>query len=76
MTQVFRVERRAGGIAHLVVDHSARKLNVLALCSALNSLTMDAGTDRGRASTNVFESSKTPASCTAENSAPRSRGGS
>ena len=29
MTQVFRVERRAGGIAHLVVDHPARKLNVL-----------------------------------------------
>ena len=29
MTKVFRVERRAGGIAHLVVDHPARKLNVL-----------------------------------------------
>ena len=29
MTQVFRVERRPGGIAHLVVDHPARKLNVL-----------------------------------------------
>ena len=29
MTQVFRVERRAGGIAHLVVDHPARKINVL-----------------------------------------------
>jgi len=28
-SQVFRVERRAGGIAHLVVDHPARKLNVL-----------------------------------------------
>ena len=29
MMGVFRVERRAGGIAHLVVDHPARKLNVL-----------------------------------------------
>jgi len=27
--QVFRVERRDGGLAHLVVDHPARKLNVL-----------------------------------------------
>ena len=29
VTQVFRVERRDGGLAHLVVDHPARKLNVL-----------------------------------------------
>ena len=29
MMQVFRVERRDGGLAHLVVDHPARKLNVL-----------------------------------------------
>ncbi|MEQ1832367.1 MAG: enoyl-CoA hydratase-related protein, partial [Candidatus Eisenbacteria bacterium] len=29
MMPVFRVERRDGGIAHLVVDHPARKLNVL-----------------------------------------------
>ena len=29
MMQVFRVERREGGIARLVVDHPARKLNVL-----------------------------------------------
>ena len=27
--QVFRVERRDGGLSHLVVDHPARKLNVL-----------------------------------------------
>ncbi|MCE9626741.1 MAG: enoyl-CoA hydratase/isomerase family protein, partial [Candidatus Eisenbacteria bacterium] len=31
MTPIFRVERRDGGIAHLVMDHSARKLNVLDL---------------------------------------------
>ena len=29
MMQVFRVERRDGGLAHLVMDHPARKLNVL-----------------------------------------------
>ena len=29
MITVFRVERREGGIAHLVIDHPARKLNVL-----------------------------------------------
>ncbi len=29
MMNVFRVERRDGGLAHLVVDHPARKLNVL-----------------------------------------------
>src|SRR5262249_60782133 len=28
-SHVFRVERRSGGLAHLVVDHPARKLNVL-----------------------------------------------
>lgn len=31
MMPIFRVERRDGGIAHLVMDHSARKLNVLDL---------------------------------------------
>ena len=29
MMRVFRVERRDGGLAHLVMDHPARKLNVL-----------------------------------------------
>jgi enoyl-CoA hydratase/carnithine racemase len=29
MMNVFRVERRDGGLAHLVVDHPGRKLNVL-----------------------------------------------
>ena len=29
MMPVFRVERRDGGLAHLVMDHAARKLNVL-----------------------------------------------
>ena len=29
MLNVFRVERRDGGLAHLVVDHPGRKLNVL-----------------------------------------------
>jgi 3-hydroxyacyl-CoA dehydrogenase/enoyl-CoA hydratase/3-hydroxybutyryl-CoA epimerase len=29
MVNVFRVERRDGGLAHLVMDHPARKLNVL-----------------------------------------------
>jgi 3-hydroxyacyl-CoA dehydrogenase/enoyl-CoA hydratase/3-hydroxybutyryl-CoA epimerase len=29
MMQVFRIERRDGGLAHLVMDHPARKLNVL-----------------------------------------------
>ena len=29
MSPVFEVRRRDGGIAHLVVDHPARKLNVL-----------------------------------------------
>jgi 3-hydroxyacyl-CoA dehydrogenase / enoyl-CoA hydratase / 3-hydroxybutyryl-CoA epimerase len=29
MMQVFRVERRDGGLAHLVMDHPTRKLNVL-----------------------------------------------
>ena len=31
MMPIFRVERRDGGLAHLVMDHSARKLNVLDL---------------------------------------------
>lgn len=29
MMQVFRVERRDGGLAHLVMDHPARRINVL-----------------------------------------------
>ncbi len=44
MAPVFRVERRSSGIAHLVMDHPARKLNVLdadaiaSLEAALNDL--------------------------------------
>jgi 3-hydroxyacyl-CoA dehydrogenase/enoyl-CoA hydratase/3-hydroxybutyryl-CoA epimerase len=51
MTNVFRVERREGGIAHLVVDHPARKLNVLdfdALASLEAALTdLEAATPTG-----------------------------
>ncbi len=51
MTNVFRVERRDGGIAHLIVDHPARKLNVLdfdALASLEAALTdLEAATPTG-----------------------------
>ncbi|MFM8558318.1 MAG: enoyl-CoA hydratase-related protein, partial [bacterium] len=48
---VFRVERRDGAIAHLIVDHPARKLNVLdfdALASLEAALTdLEASSPRG-----------------------------
>lgn len=51
MTNVFRVERRDGGVAHLIVDHPARKLNVLdfdALASLEAALTdLEAATPSG-----------------------------